>query len=337
MTEQEAQIQYQGTLPQAPPEAVTQYPYPLPYEPVAVPPPLEEEEFGELAEQAHWRVDLKWIFGLLAVFFLLATLTLAGFYRVTGPRASREVLRPVVDRSTMIKERIADSYDELRDKARKNRRGTVYVHDIGVTVSFKASELSGMSRQELTDRVVAEVEKRVYESGYRGNLPMKAARGVGEQRATAVNATLLSLMNRKAHRDTVWPLAVAGGLCLAFVILFLAFCHGWGKAVGAGLVLIAATLPVSLFLRIGAEVLWTDGASSAIKSAMNIALRNLASSVVVFFDAALALGALVLLVGVVGAVIAGRTRSRVKPFTELESPDEAVVGGPSVDEREHSL
>jgi hypothetical protein len=50
-----------------------------------------------------------------------------------------------------------------------------------------------------------------------------------------------------------------------------------------------------------------------------------------FFDIALGVGALLLLVGVIGNTVAKKSRRRVPPFRELEQPDQVVAGGPPVE------
>jgi hypothetical protein len=283
---------------------------------------LEEPEFESLTrgETSHWRVDLKWIFGVITSFFILLALISAGLYQVTGPGAAKQVMVPIIENATQVKQLVKGNYQELRSKARKSRGASIYIPDIGITITLKGGVIASLSADDLADRVIAEAEKQIYAQGYKESLPMKAALGAGEERAKAVFVTILSEMNRKTHNDLLWPIIIFGVLALAFGILFIVFCRGWGKVAGAGIAFIMSALPASLMLRIGHQFVWKAGAAGTYRPAANQALRTISSLVIAYFDIALAFGALVLLVGVIGAVIARKSRERVPPFTELKQP-----------------
>jgi hypothetical protein len=294
---------------------------------------LEGEEFGELTipEPSHWRNDLKWLFGVLTTVVLFATLLVAGFYRITEPGIAKQVLVPIIEDSTQVTQKVTRNYQELRSRARRSPSATIIIPDIGVTVRVSASQIRSLSAQDLANKVNLEIARQIYQQGYEGNLPMSTAQGVGEERAKAVSATILSVVNKKTHNNLFWPLVILGVVSLVLGVLFIVFCRGWGKAIGAGLVLIVASLSFSLFVRVGNEFIWKQGVSGMYKAAMFQAFRDMGSSSVVFFDIALGAGALVLLVGIIGNTIAKRSSRRVTPFRELERPEQVVVGGPPVE------
>lgn len=303
-----------------------------------VPPPmalasLEEPEFESLTvgEISHWRGDFKWIFGIVTALMIFLALGTAGMYRATSPGSTRQVLVPMIGTATQVKQFVKDNYQSLRTKARRNSGASIYIPDLGVNVSIKGDVISSLSAEDLAERVILEIEKQIYAQGYKQSLKMKNALGSGEERAKATVVTLLSEMNKQTHNALLWPIIIFGVLALAFGILFIVFCHGWGKVVGAGIVFIMGALPGSLSLRIGHQFVWKVGAAGTFKPAANQALRTISSLAVAYYDIALAFGALVLLVGVVGAVIARKSRERVPPFIDLKGPDKAVVGGPPVE------
>lgn len=325
--EQAIQMPPAGPPPAAGPE----------WPPMAGPPPTgeitaEEAEFRDLTseERSHWRGDLKWVFGIIATLLLFSTLTVAGFYRVTSPGVSLEILEPLVSDATDVREVVEDNYQELRSKARRSKTASFVVPDIGVQVTIQATVINSVTAEELVDRVVSEVAEQIYSRGYEGNLPMPDAQGVGEERAKAVCATLLSLLNKGTHNALLWPMIVLAVLTVAFGVLLAAFCRGWGRALGVGIAIIAATLPSSLFIRLVNEFILTSN-TGVFKSASHQALRTVGGTMLMFYDIALAAGALVLLGGVIGVVIARRTRGRVPPFRDLERPEQAVIGGPPVE------
>lgn len=295
--------------------------------------PLEEPGFESLTrgETSHWRGDLKWTFGLLTALFIFLALASAGLYRATGPGAARQVMVPLIENATRVKEYVKENYQDLRTKARKSRTSEIYIPDIGASISIEGSVIVSLSAEDLAERVINELEKQLYSQGYRQSLPMRAAQGAGEERAQATAVTLLSKMNLKTHNALLWPIVIFGVLALALGILLFVFCRGWGKALGLGLALIFGALPGSLLLRAGQQFFWKPGVSGTFKPAANQALRTMSSLALAYFDIALALGALVLLVGVVGAVIARKAAERVPPFRELTEPETMVAGGPAVE------
>lgn len=290
--------------------------------------PLEDEEFEGLAapQPSHWRGDLKWLFGVLTAALLFLTLLSAGLYRATSPGSARQVLVPLLEDATSIEETVRDNYRDLRARARRFTGGSVAIPDIGVSVSLKADDVETMSPDELAHAVISEAERQVYQEGDASEIPTEPARGAGEERAKAVCLTLIGALNSGSHSTLLWVLLACGLLALAFGALFLVFCNGWGRLVGAGTVMVAAALPTSLALRMADEFIWKPG-SSGYRGAMSAALRELGSVGVIFFDLALALGALLLLAGIVAGVIVKKSRERVPPFLDLKRPEEAVAGG----------
>ena len=312
-------------------------PFPAPYPPEMQVPmelsSLEEPEFESLTntESSHWRGDFKWIFGILTALLIFLTLTCAGLYRVTGPGAASKVMTPLITNATQVKQFVKDNYQDLRSRARKSKTARIYVPDIGVSVSIQGSVISSSSADDLAGKVITEAQRQIYQQGYKQSLPMKTAQGAGEERAKATDVTILSKMNKSTHSSLFWPIIIFGVLALAFGVLMLVFSRGWGKALSVGLAIIAGALAGSLWLRIGNQFLWKAGAAGTFKPVANQALRTMGSMAVVYFDIALAAGAVVLLVGVIGAVIARKKRERVTPFTDLKRPEEAAVGGPPVE------
>jgi hypothetical protein len=294
---------------------------------------LEDEEFTELAlsEPGHWRGDLKWLFGIISTLLLFTTLLVAGAYRVTGAGAAKEILVPLVREATEIEQNVEDNYQDIRSDARRSKGSSIPIPDIGVSLSISATEITSSSAEDLSEAVVNEVSRIVYTGGYDSDIPMMRARGAGEERARALVVTILGALNASTHDALLWPMIILAVMAVLFAVVYMVFCRGWGKAIGLGVMIIAATLPASLFIRAGVEFFWADAAAGTYKEALFEALRAMGSTSLVFFDAALGLGALFLVVGVIGNTISKRSRKRVPPFRELKGPSEAVVGGPPLE------
>ncbi|MBN2167696.1 MAG: hypothetical protein JW738_00500 [Actinobacteria bacterium] len=341
---------YGGGPPEMPPQPGIPYPFTGPGPYPSMPPPFadggpyngegfplmgadEEFRLDDLAvsEETHWRADLKWIFGIITGLFIFTTLLFTGYYRVSGAGAAGEIQSSLILNVTKIESIIDENYTELRSKARKDEDTVITIPDIGVDVEISAEDILSMDEAELTGAVVGEVQKTIYLQGYEGDLPMKYAQGPGEERARAVCVTYLGSLNKGAHENLFIPIIICLGLSIIFFVLFVVFCRGWGKAIGPGVLFICAALPGSLLLRLGGAFFWNPGSAGLYEGAMYQALIDTGSMTVLFFDIILGIGALLLLVGVVGGTIAGRRRRRITPFNELETPQDIVAGGPSVD------
>ena len=91
------------------------------------------------------------------------------------------------------------------------------------------------------------------------------------------------------------------------------------------------SVPAGTTLRFAAEAGLISHGPLLFKGAANQAIHGTSAGMVPFYDIALGLGAILLLVGVIGAAVARKTKERVPPFVELKSPEQVVVGGPAVE------
>jgi hypothetical protein len=325
-----------GEIPvEAPPFPPGEFGYPLPpYPPMEQQlPPLEALEMEQLtyAEKSHWRGDFKWMFGIMVVIMLFSTLALAGLYRISGRGSAQDIGVPIIEKTTEIEDAIEENYDELNSKARRGRNAEIVIPDVGVSVSLDAETVTSLGEKELTDQVIAEIQKEIYEGGYEGDLPFRLARGVGEERARGVCVTFIGYLTRSTHAGLIWPVVIFAGITLALAVPFLIFCRGWGKMTGAGVAIIAASLPFTLFVRLAGQFIWKGASAGPYKGAMYQAYRSAGSMMLAYYDIALGVGALLLLTGIVFNLLGRKSKSRVVPFADLAEPEEYVIGGPSID------
>lgn len=337
-----------GPIPVVPQQPVPAMPHQL-YPPAFLPPgggvhgpppgipfmppfqPIEDVGFEKLtkAETTHWRVDIKWVFGVITTFLLFLTLTTAGLYRISGRGAAQEIAVPVIDGATSVRSAVEENHQDLKAKARKKKNAQIMIPDIGVDISLEAKTIASLGSEDLADMVILEIGRQIYNQGYYGDLPTKPAQGVGEERGKATCETLLASLNRKTHQALVWPMIILGIMALLFAVPFLIFCREWGRIIGAGVVVLAAALPASLYIHIS-SLLWEGGSVGLYKGVVLQAFSDSGSLMLVYFDIALGVGILLLLVGIVGNTISRKSRGRVTPFEELQEPEEIVVGGPAV-------
>lgn len=282
---------------------------------------MEDESIFE-GEASHWRGDLKWIFGIIATLVLLSTLLLGGVYKAMAPGPAKKMVSFLVERTTDVRSTVEENYNELKSKA-----GSVLddeeipIPDIGMRVSVDSEMIKSLGREDLVAYVVDEVAEKIYSEGYKGELEMKYAQGLGEQRAEALCTTVLALFNHDARKDVELALIIGGGLSLIFLVVFMLFCRGWGKLLGVGVGIILATFPCSLFLRLAREFLWTPESAGLFERGIYYVLNTTGSGSLIIFDVGLAMGALFLLAGIIGSSVSRARRSRVPPFQSLSEPE----------------
>ncbi|MDD5447689.1 MAG: hypothetical protein PHO53_00750 [Actinomycetota bacterium] len=311
-----------GAFP-PPPSGMFVSPYPppppIPEEPFPPPRPMEDESLFE-EEASHWRGDLKWIFGIIATIVLLSTLLLGGLYKAMSPEPAKEIVSFLVEKTTEVESAVKENYNELKSKAASAEDEEIPIPGIGMRVSVDPEMIKSLGQEDLAAHVADEVAEKIYSEGYRGELEMKYAQGLGEQRAEAFCTTVLALFNHDARKDIELALIIAGGLSLVFLVVFMLFCGGWGKLLGPGVGIILATFPCSLFLRLAREFLWNSKSAGLFEEGAYHVLNTVGSGSLIIFDVGLALGAVFLLAGIIGSSISRARRSRVPPFQSLTEP-----------------
>lgn len=267
---------------------------------------------------SHWRNDLKWLFGLISALFLFFALSTAGVWRVTAYRNAKQVLVPLIQGATRVSTEVRDSYLTLKKRAKKNPYGKVSLEFIGIETSLDSKTVISSEPEELSELIIFKIADDLYSKGLRNALPMPRAYGVGEERDKALCLTFLSKINRGTHENVLVPLIVFAGLALGFCFLSAIFSEGWGKASTIGIISIAGSLPGSLVIRAACEFLWRPGAGGVFRIASSQALNSTGMFALPFYDIALAFGAIVLLVGIIGGIVRKRSLERIPPFLELE-------------------
>ena len=306
-------------------------PPPLPAPPVGLPLPGEIEEelplpppvpslkegLESLEEEFRWREDIKWVFGVLATVFLLAALMFAGLYRMSAFGNARKIAKPVLDNVTEIDSIVSENYQEIRNKAKRDEDVEIVIPGLEINVAIEGSQILETDLRGLQDEVMARTLKYVYAKGYKGGLLLEDPAGIGELRGKALLEIIIGVFSKSAHNMLLWPLAITGALAFAFGILLLLFARGWGKAAAVGLVLICVGLPFSFFIRFANEFLW-KGDQGGYKQGVQQVLSGAGTMWVIYFDVALAVGAVLLLVGVIGGLVSRRRKRREVPFSELD-------------------
>lgn len=281
------------------------------------------EGFQKLAgeEGESKRIDLKWLFGVTSSLILFIALVVSSLFIITAPGNAKRINAGILKKASLVREVIDDNYLELRSKARRKPQASFLIPDLGIDIFLKGQDIGSLDSEELTEKVITLMARNLYSEGYSAGIPFTTPRGAGEERGKAVCITILSALNGDSHKGMLIPLAIIASVGIAMGLLSVVFSVSWGRVITTALVLVCASFPVSFISRFFTEFVLTGG-TGTYKDATHTALRTALTSSIYVFDACLGAGALLLLVGVIGAVVSRKRTERVPPFLELKTtPD----------------
>ncbi len=303
---------------------------------------ISPEGFQKLArgEGESRRVDLKWLFGVTAALILFVALVVSSLFIVTVPKNAKRITAGILRDASLVREAIDENYYELRSKAKRKPQTSFLIPDVGIDIFLKGRDIFFFDAEDLTEKVITLMSKSLYSEGYSADIPLKTPRGAGEERAKAICTTMMSSLNNDFHGRTLIPLVVIACVAIAMTALSLAFSVGWGRVITAALIFLCASFPVSFLARFFSEFVLTGGGGTY-KDAASGMLRTAISSSVYVFDAVLGAGALLLFIGVIGAVVSRKRMERVPPFLELktgaELTEQVFPGAPLQDVESENL
>jgi NADH:ubiquinone oxidoreductase subunit 6 (subunit J) len=189
----------------------------------------------------YWHVDLKWIFGILALFAIAGSLLLYNLSALTE-REKATTLSATVVASLFSKNGLDDpkGLEEFRAKAAASPGDKVTPIEQFPWLSISKQEAMTLGPKELRIAIFKQFTEPIYDKGLKG-----AAAGMtadpAEQQKFIQQASLLGVFTKDTHdaigRALVW-VTIAAILFLAAVIYFSA---GWGRLVSPAVLLLAVS------------------------------------------------------------------------------------------------
>jgi hypothetical protein len=116
-----------------------------------------------LPERKPFRVDMKWIFGLLFTFALGLTVLFLGFYLLTSKQNVDEIAVPLIDELFGVTEGIEQNYDQILVVASEKPSQDIFLAlGIDYPLGMTGTEVARMSSMEFSRFVLDHIGERIW-------------------------------------------------------------------------------------------------------------------------------------------------------------------------------
>lgn len=194
----------------------------------------------------YWHVDAKWIFGILATFFLTLSLLLYVLANLTSEKTFIPLATLVVA-SQFSRDGLDDPREIEETKRKYLNSGEDVFYPLGnKNVKITRAELETLSPREIRLRIFRQVVEPYYYEGAEG-VANRTTATPKQKEQIKKQAGLLSFANKKTHQTffTFFLISVIP-VVLAFTGLIY-FSYRYGKLISPAVVLLLVTTLPSLF------------------------------------------------------------------------------------------
>lgn len=189
---------------------------------------------------------VKWILGaLLALTVMLLQIVLA-FASVTATGASERTLAHSIAVLTEVDAFLDEHYPSIEAEAAETNEASITVRDFPVTVSFTATEVQELDREQFRSLLLSRAAGIIHDQGmsaFRDNTPDE----VDSLSTQGAVRTGLDLFRPTPHQVFVW-LTVAFSIAAALLAAALALStHRWMRVAAISASVLVAALPFLVF------------------------------------------------------------------------------------------
>lgn len=201
-----------------------------------------------MVKRAGWRIDLKWVSGIIFTLALFLTLIFYNLSQLSAEKQAKEIFSPVI--KGMIKEMMAKSvggnYSQLQTLAQTYPDQEVKIPGLPWELTIKASDITGRSEAEFQDYLSGVI----FETAYQTGLSNELLKTQGEEENLGFFASLIGLFSRPTHFlfRTIFIISLA--ISLVFLLPFVLFSYRFGKLTNPGLSLFVVGFPEYLLFSV---------------------------------------------------------------------------------------
>ena len=253
---------------------------------------------------SSWRIDAKWLFGLICLSAIIVAAVLYSASKLTERDPATGIFTGVM--AALAKESAAsEEFEALQALAAANPDQEFTIE--GITLPVKGSELAGLSYDEAVDLVVGRTAETLYANGP-GSVEQffddAAVAGSEEEAAAEGGGSDLSpfgILTNDSHDTirTIFMFSLIPVLVLAVPLVF--FSRRFGRLGSPGIVLVAGAAPFALLWLIVKQATKNAG-PDGINGALSEALAPIAGDLSTTFLWLLALGVALALAAVAGHI-----------------------------------
>ncbi|MFO0704632.1 MAG: hypothetical protein U0517_01475 [Candidatus Andersenbacteria bacterium] len=185
--------------------------------------------------RSSWKLDLKWIAGLLAALFVGAALLLFGLARVTAPTTAIDVM--TTSTALLFSQNGLDDptdIDQLRQQLAESPTGTLQPLP-GQDITVRAADLTGKTPREIRLTIFKKLAQQIYNVDQR--------QGMLKGSSPAEQLGVLAFFTHPMHLRLVHWSWIAAAVALVFLGVLVWFSRRFGRLVSPGVVLLVMGLP----------------------------------------------------------------------------------------------
>jgi len=192
------------------------------------------------------RKVLQWIAGLMLLVVFSATLLVFGFYRITAPEPSREMLGRVIATAAMpAGSSVSTIVERMKLMARSEGPVTVeFTRKIKITAA--SHDIRHLSDGETERLLYRELGGKLYEKG--PDIFLAAVDDPGVKRKLGDLRDTVYFFVSDFHRTVKTVLAIFAVLSGVFFLIMFLMGHRFGRLAVPGVIMVAATLPALVIL-----------------------------------------------------------------------------------------
>jgi len=212
-----------------------------------------------------WRVDAKWIFGILFVVAFAPTFFVYGMFQVTDETSAGSIVGSVLERTFLLDEMVDVYYEEVVEVALANPEGDIgRALGLDLDVGVVGADIAGFDKGQVQNKVRTELFHKVYR-GDLGEYRLFVFDLYEDEPSSVISSDSLVVgaidvfgwfFSERSHEIFKMALIVGGIVSFVLGVFFFLFSYRFGKMVGLGAVfLVTSIFPVLVFylLRVGID------------------------------------------------------------------------------------
>lgn len=240
-----------------------------------------------------WRIDAKWIVGVLLTMCFIPTLTVYCLYQVTAEKPAKKVIVPLIRETMGVDQVSAEAFEQLTEVAQLRPGERFEIPNWPVKLTLLGRDIAGKTEEKLKTLILDQTFDLVYKQGFEA--PLEGPPEI------SMTASVINFFSQDNHRRLGTALGWLFTVCVILAIPLVLLSFRFGKLTSLGVSLIFSALPGTIL-----SLIFRGGVSGSEVGSKDI-LANLGKvvlPVVLRIHLIVLIGGLVLaLIGVAGGVI----------------------------------
>ena len=262
-----------------------------------------------MKKRVGWRVDAKWVAGILFTISLLIWTIFFNLYQLTSFKQAKNIIEAVLEEP--ISQFVDKSYPLMLIAAQINPEKTLTPpKEVPFNIEIKGRDVTGKTPEQLEKHIINQIATQIYNEGLESVVPekwqatQKYPEGPPQKQQAlspgtgSVMFSIMNLFTAKSNRLFGMLLIISTIFTVLFLGLLVGFSYRFGRALSLGICLSVVGLWGTLFFssaKLGATLPPNE-------KYLNI-LRQPAANILTTYATVLIVGAVLIVTGIVGESI----------------------------------